>query len=140
MLPLHGAHRGNDSDVGISEYMDTYSRLAAAILSNAQFPPSKRFLNYKRYLMDSSKHASEETYFDNEKLEAMLNSAQGFQSTQGFQSSQGYSSQAPLVTEPMDCQPQTPLTSQRRCSAPSGFADAAAAAAQKTVCVEVYEK
>lgn len=72
MIPLNTANRGSNSDIGISEYMDSYSRLAAAILKNAQFPPSKRFLNYQRYLMPTSQFASEEPYFDSEKLNAAI--------------------------------------------------------------------
>lgn len=71
MIPLNTASRGS-AEIGISEYMDTYSRLAAAILKNAQFPPSKRFLNFERYIMPASKYASEEPYFDSEKLNAAI--------------------------------------------------------------------
>lgn len=72
MVPLNTANRGSNSDIGISEYMDSYSRLAAAILKNAQFPPSRRFLNYQRYLIPASKFASEEAYFDSEKLNSAI--------------------------------------------------------------------
>lgn len=75
VIPANSANRGSNADIGISEYMDRYSRLAAAILKNAQFPPSQRFLNYQRYILPSSKYASEEPYYDSEKLNEDLRSA-----------------------------------------------------------------
>lgn len=72
LLPLNPTPKGSQSEMGISEYMDSYSRLAAAILTNAQYPPSKRFLNYRRIVMPGSQYTSNEPYFDSEKLYEVL--------------------------------------------------------------------
>lgn len=72
LLPLNGAPKGGHAQIGISEYMDTYSRLSAAILTNAQYPPSKRFLNYRRIIMPGTQYASSEPYFDSERLQNAL--------------------------------------------------------------------
>lgn len=118
MIPLNNAHRGHDLDIGISEYMDSYSRLAAAILTNAQFPPSKRFLNYKRYLLPESKYSSNEQYFDSEKVEEVLDAQ---------------TTELKSMSSPGWCPPHT-LDS----TSSSSFNETSPA--QKTICVEVFEK